>query len=165
MNTQIDKWEGLIPRPSVDIKAAEIANDEIDAVEKKHKGPEFLSQVVESAKKSNSPLHNYFEWNNKKAGGKFRIIQAGYLVHSVKIVLAKVPVKSPSVIPIISVKKAASGELGIKTISSGSLKNQMLEKFMDDFNRFLGKYESLKELTPIYECYRDVRNNFMEGRL
>ena len=42
--------------------------------------------VVDEAKDKNSPLYEYFDWNNKEAGQKWRIHQARLLICRVKII-------------------------------------------------------------------------------
>ena len=41
--------------------------------------------VVKEAKKKRSPLHGQFEWDDTKAGHKYRLVQARTLIRSVKI--------------------------------------------------------------------------------
>jgi hypothetical protein len=41
--------------------------------------------VVEEARAKDSPLHEYFDWNNKEAGEKWRLHQARLLIVNVKI--------------------------------------------------------------------------------
>lgn len=42
--------------------------------------------VIEDAKKTNSPLHNYFEWDDSKAAREYRLQQARELIRSVTII-------------------------------------------------------------------------------
>lgn len=58
---------------------AEVASDCLMAIKKKRGGitPQLL--VIEASEKT-SPLHDCFEWNNKKAAGEFREIQARYIL-------------------------------------------------------------------------------------
>jgi len=41
--------------------------------------------VVDDAKHSNSPLHDYFDWSDKKAAEKWRIEQAKYLIRVISV--------------------------------------------------------------------------------
>ena len=43
--------------------------------------------VVEDAKSPKSPLHDYFEWNDKIASEKWRLDQAGYLIRHISITI------------------------------------------------------------------------------
>jgi len=47
-------------------------------------------QIVDSAKSRDSPLHEFFEWSNRKAGKEFRLQQARDLIsHIVEIVVVE----------------------------------------------------------------------------
>lgn len=41
--------------------------------------------VVDIARPKGSPLHSHFEWNDKVAGEKYRLSQAGELIRSVRL--------------------------------------------------------------------------------
>lgn len=41
--------------------------------------------VVDAARSGNSPLHSYFEWNDKKAADRFRLEQARNMLANIKI--------------------------------------------------------------------------------
>jgi hypothetical protein len=43
--------------------------------------------VVEEASSESHPLHDRFEWDDSIAGHEYRVIQAGYLIRSVKVVV------------------------------------------------------------------------------
>lgn len=43
--------------------------------------------VLDDARKSNSPLNDYFEWNNRIASEKWRLTQASYLIRSITITI------------------------------------------------------------------------------
>jgi hypothetical protein len=41
--------------------------------------------VVEAAKKKDSPLHDHFTWDNSKAAQKFRLLEAAFLIRTVRV--------------------------------------------------------------------------------
>ena len=45
------------------------------------------SEVVEAASKKDSPLHGEYQWDNKKAGHEYRLIQARVMIRHVVITL------------------------------------------------------------------------------
>lgn len=45
----------------------------------------FPEEVLDVARDDTSSLHEYFEWNNEKAGEAFRLMQASALIRQVKI--------------------------------------------------------------------------------
>ena len=44
------------------------------------------SVVVKAARNKESPLHSHFEWDNKKAGERYRLVQARALINRVRVV-------------------------------------------------------------------------------
>lgn len=44
------------------------------------------SQLIEAARPKNSPIHDAFEWDDKKAGDEYRLIQARKLIRRVEVV-------------------------------------------------------------------------------
>lgn len=69
---------GLIKRPKNKVKEAlELILDD--------RGKLTPEIVVEEATDTNSPLHNRFEWDNGKAGHKYRLMEARLLITSVKV--------------------------------------------------------------------------------
>jgi hypothetical protein len=48
-------------------------------------------QIVDKAKPKNSPIHEYFEWDDGIASEKYRIWQARYLIGLVKFYLIDIP--------------------------------------------------------------------------
>ena len=53
----------------------------------KDQGQVTPSGLLNAAKPKNSPIHNAFEWDNKKAGHKFRLIQARTWIRKVTITM------------------------------------------------------------------------------
>jgi hypothetical protein len=51
-------------------------------------GEELTPQdVVEEAKSETSPLHRIFEWDDKRAGDRYRLMQARLLINSVRVTI------------------------------------------------------------------------------
>lgn len=52
---------------------------------------EFLTPalVVKKAKAKDSPIHDYFEWNDNDAGEKYRLWQARQLMRSIEVFISK----------------------------------------------------------------------------
>lgn len=43
--------------------------------------------VLDAAASVDSPLHRFFEWNNRSAAHEYRLVQAGYLLRSIEVVV------------------------------------------------------------------------------
>jgi len=59
--------------------------NELENIEKKWNGLLSAEIVLNEAKKENSPLHNWFDWEDSEAGEKWRFHQARMLINSVKV--------------------------------------------------------------------------------
>lgn len=62
--------------------------------ERGHLAPE---DVVEEARKRDSPIHDLFEWNNTEAARKYRLVQAAQLIRSVRfnLTVGEIPLTVP----------------------------------------------------------------------
>lgn len=58
---------------------------QIQAISDKNKGRITPEQVVNAARDPDSPIHHYFNWDDKSAGDAYRLDQARTLIRSVKI--------------------------------------------------------------------------------
>ena len=60
----------------------QVVGDELKQLERKRAGKLKPVDVVQEAHSKNSPLHDAFDWDDKAAADKFRIVQANYLLRS-----------------------------------------------------------------------------------
>lgn len=81
----MEKYEQneFIEPSMMDFKRAEII-EELSTIQAS-KGCLNPEDVVEHAKNENSCLHKYFLWDDKKAGHRCRLAQAGYLIRRVRV--------------------------------------------------------------------------------
>lgn len=62
--------------------------ERLEYLASKNKGKVVPKVVVDDAKQKSSPLHDYFEWDDKKAGEGYRLQQARNLInHIVEVVV------------------------------------------------------------------------------
>lgn len=67
-------------------KKAQVYGECLEQIEKSY-GELNPRTVVDEAKSSSSPLHNYFDWNNTSAAEKFRVQQAREMINHLTIVV------------------------------------------------------------------------------
>ena len=60
------------PDADFDDKQAQIYGEELMRIAKKLGRMPTLKEILESAKDKNSPLHDYFEWDDRKAAEKYK---------------------------------------------------------------------------------------------
>jgi len=68
-------------------KKAQIYGEVLEEISKKNDGSITPQEVLKEAKKKENPLHDYFEWDNKKASESWRIHQARNLINSIEVVI------------------------------------------------------------------------------
>ena len=115
--------------------------------------------VVAEAQSDESALHEYFEWDNTKAGHAYRIWQARKLISCVVIETIG---NNERVTAYVSLKEDR-GNGGYRSItdilSDDELKAKMLNQALDDLEHWRSKYQAIKKLSPIFKAYDKVRKH------
>jgi hypothetical protein len=129
----------------------EIVGKRIEKLEKKNNGEVTPELVVEDAKNEKSPLHNCFEWNNDKAGERYRIQQARSLLGSlvVDIIIVK---ESIEVRAFVNLKTPDKEQSYCSFLIAKDDKYKMgliLQQAKNDLIRYTERYKIYKELLEI----------------
>ena len=131
---------------------AQIAGEELARIEKE-KGSLTPEMVVDESREEDAPLHPVFEWNDRKAAERYRIVQAGSLIRNVTVKIEEVPRMEPvrafvNVAPVgkrkgvfVSIKNAMTDEDGRETV---------VARAMAELERVKEKYKDLQELAGIF---------------
>ena len=96
--------------------------------------------VVDAAKDTDSPLHNYFEWSDDVAGHAYRLDQARQLIRSVKVELT-VHSRIINTVAYVRDQRALpkeSGYVSIEQVTPQGLAEQTLDA---EFQRIQGAVE------------------------
>jgi hypothetical protein len=102
--------------------------------------------IVNESKKSNSPLHSIFEWDNSKAAHNYRIQQARILLNNIQItVLCDGENKEISVYEVTSFK---DGYKSIDTFSSEDI-DYVKAGILQQLNFLKGKLKLYKEFDKV----------------
>ena len=89
-----------------------VVDAELEKIYVKH-GKVDIDVVLAEAAKPKNPLHSYFEWNDQKAGEKYRKVQAYSMIMASKFVVQLVSDgKSPSIVDSASVRRLVSAFRG-----------------------------------------------------
>jgi hypothetical protein len=136
---------------------AQVAGEEISRI-RERRGRFFqTSDVVESARSPKSPLHQEFEWNDKRAADSYRLEQAGYIIRAIVERPHDKPDQSPvrafvSVIP-------DDGEKPNYTttafaFSDPHLRQQVLDQAFADMRSFEKKYQQFLDLSETVATFK-----------
>lgn len=139
----------------------QIVASELNAIERRD-GMIVPKRVVESARDDDSPLHNYFEWNNSKAAEGYREWQARMLIRQVFVRDLNQGEEGPSVRAFVNIKAIASeddeedttirGYVSMQTcLKNSSMQEQVLLYAKTELLRWKNKFGNLKEFLQVTE--------------
>lgn len=132
---------------------ADVFGQEMERLESEH-GQITANMLLDSARSSESRIHNYFEWNDSIAAEKFRLRQASYFICALAI--AEQPSENLKVnTPIrayMNVGTRSNGEF-VNTkaaISDESMREIVLKNALEELKRAQSKYRGLSELSEVF---------------
>lgn len=110
--------------------------------------------VVESARSEKSPLHNFFDWDDESAGGKYRLEQARSLIQSYTVEFIGPDQISKVVRGYVSVQTKDAGRVYKRVevvLSNNELRDQMLENLRSEIRNLQAKYGHLLDFHKVLE--------------
>jgi len=117
-------------------------------------------EVVKGAenKKKYPNLHSKFEWNDEKASYQYRLWQARQLLVEV-VVLTPNNKPIQAFVNLVSDRKKSGGGYRetLNVLSDKDLRRELLEQAWTEFESWRRKYESLKELIPVFDAANKVK--------
>lgn len=138
------------------------AHARLHAIAQAHKGNLTANDVVKDARNRTSPLHAFFEWDDKKAGEKYRRIQANELITSFYIEV-HVEEKKVHVVEFIRNPDVPPHVQGYRSITSlmddGEAKRKAL---VEKFAGVAYQMQTARELAAVFGL-RDQVEHHIEG--
>ena len=112
--------------------------------------------VVEAARPRTSPLHNSFEWDNRKAGEAYRILQAQVLIRSMKVTYARDRRGPKTVREYVCTSQAGASDRGVYRRTSEVLQDPMAYQILlGEFQRAIAdlkqRYGHLREFHQLLQ--------------
>lgn len=116
--------------------------------------------VVEAARPITSPLHSRFEWDDNKASHEYRLYQARQLIRVCVAVIGNSPNVNGDRVW-VSLKTDRIMEGGgyrplVTVMSDKTLRLQLLEEAVQEFQHFQTKYGQLTELSNVFAAMDSV---------
>ena len=145
------RYSFKVPIPSCKGLSAEQAALELETIRKKY-GDLKPQYVVAESKKKGSYLHDYFEWDNKKAADKWRIEQARWLLRNinVEIIHNEVSAKVRAFVHVREEKKLPRNYVPIQeAIINDQAYQDLLEQSKEDMENFISTYSQITELNGV----------------
>ena len=108
--------------------------------------------LVDYARSKNSPLHAHFEWDDKKAGERFRVWEARMLLRRMTIEVADVETREYENLTIeVNDKKETAYYSISKILSDDDLKKRVLKQALAQLKIFYEKYSKYKEIYEVID--------------
>ena len=119
---------------------------EFEKIENKY-GVVTAEKVVAIAENENNVLHNYFEWDNEKAGHLWRKQQARTLIACVEVTYINEDKTDPvTVRAFVNTKKDQGYQRIEKVVTDIDSYQRLLDKAYDDLRVVRDKYADLQEI-------------------
>lgn len=125
-------------------------------------------RVVEEAKPESSPLHDYFEWDNKVASQKYRIFQARKLLEHI-VVVVEVDGKDEDVRAFLNVavkigkKKIKQGYVTVREVQMNKEYHKIVvQNALDELRGWEKRYHQylrlsiFKPLKPVFKAIKSM---------
>lgn len=130
---------------SKDLDANEVGS-EIEAIEKTY-GVVTADKIVEVAEDKRSVMHNYFEWDNNKAGHLYRLHQARNIINSIEVTYVKDKKTEPvTVRAFVNTKKNQGYQRIEKVVTDVDKYQSLLDKAYLELRGVRDKYSELQEI-------------------
>lgn len=133
------------------LKAQQVG-EALEEIRTRNNGRLTSELVVAAAADKKSPLHRYFEWDNGKAGPKWRGDQAQQLIRSVQIVVEVRKGPQPQIRAFVSVKRGADRSYTSvgHAMSDEDLRRQVLADAWKELEGWRKRYANLNEFAKIH---------------
>ena len=140
-------------------KAQEIG-EYLEGLAAKRKGQITPIDVVNAARKEDSLLHGYFEWDDSSAGDQYRLDQARYLLRVVEVeVTYKDNVQTERMF--LNVKTNGSRAYVSTQIVAENIdyKSQVVEQALKELVSWKAKYKRYQELDLVFGAIEETQKS------
>lgn len=115
--------------------------------------------IVRLARNPNNPLHQWFTWDDKKAGELHREWEARRLARSVVVIRSEEEGNGPPVKAFVSLNRGRANpgyEETLKVIQRADVREQLTAKFYQDLRAVLDRYNYLPEVKPVIDEITEI---------
>jgi hypothetical protein len=147
-------------------KKAKIYGIELERIKRQNNGFLTPQEVVNEARKTNSPLHNCFDWNDSTAAEQWRLQQARQLITSINLVI-EYKGKQEEIDAYVNVflpnKKGKCFQAYIdiqSAMGNTDFKNQVIMDAMNELLYWQKKYQRFKEFSEIFKVIKKIQKKF-----
>lgn len=145
---------------------AQIVGEQLESIKNRNNGVLTPATVVDEARAKRSPLHSYFEWDDKSAGEKYRLQQAGYLIRHIVVRIEEPPAptgkRREDRAPIRAFVKVQTTERrGFVAIQEAmgddEMRQQVLKQAWSELKGWQARYREYEELSTVFTVIDTVQ--------
>jgi ADP-dependent phosphofructokinase/glucokinase len=142
----------------------QVIGEALETIRLENGGELHPQAVVADARDAKSPLHRYFEWDDKKAAEAHRMDQARALIRSVRVIDDKDEKSRPAFLSIRS--DVGIGYHSIRDVlNSHDLRQRLLEQAQRDLDAWTARYRELREIVElVLPAQRELRRRVARPR-
>jgi hypothetical protein len=142
----------------------QVIGEALETIRLENGGELHPHAVVADARDAKSPLHRYFEWDDKKAAEAHRMDQARALIRSIRVIDDKDEKSRPAFLSIRS--DVGIGYHSIRDVlNSRDLRQRLLEQAQRDLDSWTARYHELREIVELIEpARRELRRRVARPR-
>ena len=136
----------------------------IDALMEEHDGDVTPELVYQDAQSKESPLHDYFEWNNRAAAKAHRLSQARELLRFIHVVVKREDGTEEEIRAFHRVVIQRSDETADATyagvarvLSEEELRAQIIGRALHELETWRKRYQQYSELAAVFTAIESVK--------
>lgn len=143
-------WKDGFPDRGIE---PQTVGERLELLRERHGGTLDPADVVADARRSRSPLHKFFEWNDSEAAEQYRLEQARKLIRAVVIIMPDLP-RRP-VRAFVSVRQDGDTERSytstVAAMESPALRAQVLASARAELANWRQRYRNLEEFSKLFD--------------
>ena len=128
------------------------------------KWPVTSELILRKALARRNPLHDYFEWDDHKAGHLYRMDQARELTNHLIVVRVEGDAEiEEKAFFNVTVRERVNGHQSHRgyvsiddVLASPELRQQVMERSRKEFQSFMRRYRRYKEWEPLFRAYEQL---------
>lgn len=115
--------------------------------------------LLEASKPESAPLHNDYEWNDEIAADNWRLQQSNHFINSISVVMVSKETNEEMQVRAFHITTEEHKYDPIELIVQQKDKyTALLSNAKAELETFKRKYNTLKELKPVFEAITEVLN-------
>jgi len=140
----------------------------IERLAERNGGAVTPDDVVTDARDTDSPLHDYFEWNDAVAARIYRRKQAGHLLRSISVVVEHKKVAAEPLRAFHNVVVRPADDSGAeprrvyvtieRVLSEEDLRRQVIEQALKQLLSWQARYKQYKEFDTVFGAIAELQD-------